>query len=191
MQGEQQKIKKAAQGVGGQVKETAAANVDKTVKKVVEGPVTAKDALGLTDAMVEGIYGQAYRLYNTGKYRDAAQIFRLLLMLNATEVKYAMGLAACFHMLKEYTSAVGAYNMVTVIDPNNPVPFYHLSDCYIKLGDLLSAIVVLDMAIKRSGEKAEFRTIKDRAKMTIEGLKKQMSAESKTQAEGGAQKDAT
>lgn len=179
MQGEQQQIKQAAGAVGGKVKETTAANVDKTVKQVTNSGKTTKDALGLTDAMVEGIYGQAYRLYNTGKYRDACQIFRLLLMINATEVKYAMGFAACFHMLKEYDAAVGAYNMVTVIDPNNPIPFYHISDCYIKLGDPLSAKVALDMAVKRAGEKPEFRTIKDRALMTIEGLKKELAAQGK------------
>lgn len=177
MPGEQQQIKKAAGAVGADVKGTVAKNIDKSVKQATTGGKTAKDVLGLTDAMVEGIYGQAYRLYNTGKFRDASQIFRLLLMLNATEVKYAMGLAACYHMLKEYQTAIGAYTMVSVIDPNNPIPFYHVSDCYIKTGDNLSAIVALDMAIKRCGEKPEFRTIKDRATMTIEGLKKELVKE--------------
>lgn len=176
MQGEQQQMKKAASAVGGEVKSAVAANIDKGVKQATNGK-TAKDVLGLTDAMVEGIYGQAYRLYNTGKFRDASQIFRLLLMLNATEVKYAMGLAACFHMLKEYDGAIGAYNMVSIIDPNNPIPFYHASDCYIKSGDILSAIVALEMTIKRAGDKPEFRTIKDRATMTIEGLKKELGQE--------------
>ena len=40
-----------------------------------------KDALRLNDTLVEGLYGQAYRLYNTGKYDDAIQIFRLLIRL--------------------------------------------------------------------------------------------------------------
>lgn len=188
MQGEQQQIKKAAREVGGSAKEAATGNVDKAVKKVTKEGTMIKDALGLSDVMVEGMYGQAYRLYNTGKYRDASQIFRMLMTINPTEVKFAMGFAACFHMLKEYKGAALAYTIVTTMDPNSPVPFYHASDCYIKLGDLMSAIVALEMAIKRAGDKPEFKTIKDRATMTIEGLKKELNekvnAEKTAKAEG-------
>jgi type III secretion system low calcium response chaperone LcrH/SycD len=181
MQGEQQQIKQAARAVGDKVKETAAGNVDKTVKKATKEGKEVKDILGLTDVMIEGMYGQAYRLYNTGKYRDASQIFRLLLMINATEVKYAMGFAACFHMLKEYKGAAAAYTLVSSMDPESPVPFYHASDCYIKQGDLLSATVALEMAIKRAGNKPEFRAIKDRATMTIQGLRKELGIKEKSE----------
>jgi type III secretion system low calcium response chaperone LcrH/SycD len=181
MQGEQQQIKQAAGQVGGSAKESAAGNVDKAVKQATKGGKSMKDILGLTDVMVEGMYGQAYRLYYTGKYRDASQIFRMLLMISPSEVKYAMGFAACFHMLKEYKGAAAAYSLVSSMDPNSPVPFYHASDCYIKLGDPFSAIVALEMAIKNAGTKPEFRSIKDRASMTIEGLKTELGIKEKTE----------
>lgn len=176
MQGEQQQIKTAAREVGAKVKETTTGNVGKVVQQATKGKKTAKDVLGLTDAMVEGIYGQAYRLYNTGKYKDACQIFRLLLMLNATEVKFAMGLSACFHMMKDYEAAIGAYTLVSTIDANNPLPFYHSSDCYAKIGDPVGAAVSLEMAIKRAGTKPEYRTIRDRAKLTLEALRKEIAS---------------
>ena len=125
--------------------------------------------------MVEGIYGQAYRLYNTGKYKEAAQIFRLLIMINSTEPKYAMGLAACFHLMKDYKSATNTYSLIGIIDPQNPIPFYHSSDCFMQMGDQASALVMLEMAIKRAGEKPEFRTLKDRAILTAESLKKELA----------------
>ena len=172
MKGDQHQIKKATEEIGASVGNAKSKEYQQMLQKAAQGS-TPKDAMGLTDAMVEGIYGQAYRLYNTGKYKDASQLFRLLIMLNTTEPKYAMGLAACFHMLKEYRSAVDTYTIVSMVNPENPVPFFHASDCMIQMGDNASAIIALEMAIKRSGEKPEFRTLKDRALLTIQSLKKE------------------
>jgi type III secretion system low calcium response chaperone LcrH/SycD len=172
MKGEQQQIKNAAEKVGTNIKETKDDTIKAAIQKTTRKGTSPKDALGLTDAMVEGVYGQAYRLYNTGKYKEAVQIFRLLLMINSTEPKYAMGLAACFHMMKDYQSAVNTYSIVGIIDPESPISFYHSSDCFIQMGDPLSALVSLEMAIKRAGDKPEYKTLKDRATLTAESLKK-------------------
>lgn len=174
MKSEQYQLKKAAEDIGANVNATKAGETQSMMKKVVQGATTPKDAMGLSDAMVEGIYGQAYRLYNTGKYRDASQLFRLLIMLNTTEPKYTMGLAACFHMLKEYKAAADVYALVTVIDAKSPIPFYHASDCFIQMGDNPSAIIALQMAAERAGDNPAFKTLKDRALLTIESLQKQM-----------------
>jgi type III secretion system low calcium response chaperone LcrH/SycD len=179
MKGDPQQIKKATEQMGAATKEDKAKNMEAAIRRAGRRGTTPKDALGLTDAMVEGIYGQAYRLYNTGKYRDASQLFRLLIMLNTTEPKYVMGLAACFHMLKEYKTAVASYSMVSVIDPQSPIPYYHSSDCYMQMGDPVSALVALEMAVKRSGDKPEFRALKERAALTIDSLKKDIAKASK------------
>lgn len=175
MQGEQQNIKKAAAAMGASMKSKEESPFKAIIDRVGKEGKTPKDVLGLTDAMIEGIYGQAYRLYNTGKYKDAGRIFRLLLMLNASEPKYAMGFAACFHMAKEYHPAVDAYMLAANLDPGSPIPFFHASDCYIQLKDPISAMVSLQMVVKRSGDKPEYKTIKDRALMSIEGLKKEIA----------------
>ena len=174
MKSDQRQIKKAAEQVGTVLNHDKKGEFQNIAAKAVQQGVMPKDMLGLSDAMIEGIYGQAYRLYNTGKYKDACQLFRLLIMLNSTEPKFAMGLAACFHMLKEYKNAVSSYAMCGVIDPENPIPHYHASDCYIHLKDPVSAIIALEMAIKRAGDKPEYHTIKDRAQLTINSLKQDM-----------------
>lgn len=183
MKGEQHRLTKAAEEIGASIGKEKAPEMQQVASKIVQDGMMPKDMMGLSDAMVEGIYGQAYRLYNTGKYRDASQLFRLLIMLNSTDSKYAMGLAACFHMLKEYKNAVSTYAICGVIDPENPVPHYHASDCYINLQDPSSALIALEMAVKRSGNKPEFQTLKDRAQMTIDALKKE-SAEQTTPSTG-------
>lgn len=174
MKGEQKQIKKGAEQLGAELSKEQIKQLEKVTEKVTQKQFLPKDVMGISDSMVEGIYGQAYRLYNTGKFKDASQLFRLLIMLNTTEPKYTMGLAACFHMLKDYKSAVETYAICGVIDPDNPVPYYHSSDCFIQMKDPISALITLEMAIKRAGSKPEFQTLKDRAIMTLEALKKEV-----------------
>lgn len=183
MKSDQEQLKKAAQQLG-----KAYADQKKTepmVDKVLRGGFTPKDMIGMTDEMVEGIYGQAYRLYNNGKYQDAIQLFRLLVMADSTDPKFIMGLAACFHMMKEYKNAGQIYSLCGMVDPGNPIPHYHASDCFIKLGDLPSAIVELKLTIDYSEGKPEYQTIHDRAKMNLkaveEELHKKMEGASKAQ----------
>lgn len=187
MDGQQQQMKKAAEKIGEalsgeglkDLSDLGDMSVPDSLKQMADDArkkaATAKDALGLSDQMIEGIYGQAYRLYNTGKYKDASQLFKLLIMLDAKEPKYLLGMAACFHMMKEYENALGVYMVCGVADPESPLPHYHSSDCYIQMKDKISAIVALEIAVTRAGEKPEFQMLKDRAKLTIENLKKELT----------------
>lgn len=174
MKREQEQIIQTSGRIGAGLKEEKGKMFHAAAGQVLNKGKTAKETLGLTDAMVEGIYGQAYRLYNTGKYKEAIQIFRLLIMISPVESKYTMGIAACFHMLKQYKDAAKAYMVVGVIDPETPIPFYHLSDCYIQIGDYTSALIALTNAVERSGDKPEFRVLKGRALLSIDGLKKEL-----------------
>lgn len=173
MKGDQkEEVRKAIEKMGLKLDGEQGKEMDQLSKTAITERLLPKNAMGLSDAMVEGLYSQAYRLYNTGKYKDASQLFRLLIMIDSTEAKYTMGLAACFHMLKEYESAVSTYALCALIDPDSPIPFYHSSDCYIQMKDLVSAIIALEMAVKRAAGKPEFQSLQDRALMTIESLKK-------------------
>jgi len=143
------------------------------VKGVFQQGLAPKDALGLTDAQMEGIYGQAYRLFNNGRYSEAKGLFRILIMLNAMEPKYTMGLAACLHMEKKYDLAIPMYFMSSQADPKNPIPLYHASDCFIQQKEPKGAMWLLEQVIELCADREEFSVIKDRAKMTLESLKKE------------------
>lgn len=171
MAGEEQ-MSKIAQDLGTRIQKETEGAAGEVAKKLSTSGMMPKELLGLNDSMIEGIYGQAYRLYNTGKYREAGQLFRLLVMLSSTEAKYVMGLAACLHMIKDFKGAVEAYMLCSVIDHESPIPHYHASDCYLQMKDRMSAIISLELATRCCGDKPEFKTLKDRAQMTIASLKK-------------------
>lgn len=189
MEGQQQQIKKGVEGLGKQmsgVKEdlqnidteklnSFSADIKKIANEYTKESTSTREAMGLTDAMVEGIYGQAYRLYNTGKYKEAVQLFKLLVMLDVKQPKYMLGLAASYHMLKEFKNALEVYTLCGIVDPESPIPHYHSSDCYIQMKDNISAIVVLEIAVARANDKPVYQTLKDRALLTIENLKKEFT----------------
>lgn len=173
MKSESYQIKKAVGALGEEIGEEKSSDLRKIAAKAITQGMMPKDVIGLSDTMIEGIYGQAYRLYNTGMYKDAGQLFRLLILLNSSEPKYVMGLAACFHMMKEYQSAVSTYAMCGIIDPENPLPHYHASDCYLHMKDSISALIALEMSVRRAKNKPEYQTIRDRAMLTINTLRQE------------------
>jgi type III secretion system low calcium response chaperone LcrH/SycD len=177
MKGERHEIEKATEALASKNATTASTPslIEGLADKLMGKGGAPKEAFGLSDQAIEGIYGQAYRLYNTGKYKDASQLFRLLITLNPTEPKYTLGLAACFHMMKEYSTAAEVYTIGGVLDPQSPIPHYHASDCYLQMDDKISAIIALEMAVKRAGERAEFQQLKDRALLTIKSLKEALT----------------
>lgn len=142
----------------------------KVTKNVMQDGMAPKDACGMGDNTAEAMYAQAYQLYNNGKYGEARHIFAMLTVLNPLEPKYLLGQAASSHMLKDLEHAAELYLRFTIISPQDPVPFYHAADCYIQLQELDCAIIALNMVLKKAGDKPEYSSLKDRAKMMLGSL---------------------
>lgn len=147
------------------------------MSKTVLSGIRPKTALRLSDEVMEGIYGYAYNLYNRGLYSEAANIFRLLMMLDYSENKYMMGLGACLHMLKEYENAIGVYTMVSLMGDQNPLPHYHCADCYLKLDDATDASFELKMAVEKAGDRKKYKVLVERCQLMMESLKDQVAVE--------------
>lgn len=158
--------------------ENAAASkaFDELTSKMLKEGQTPQKTMGLSQNIMESMYAQAYRLYHTGKYFEATHLFRILIMMNAMEPKYLLGLAACFHMLKEYENAIQTYSLCSTLEPESPIPHYHSSDCFIQMNNHFSAMISLEMTITRCGDKPEYSKIKERALMGLESLKQQVSS---------------
>lgn len=143
--------------------------------KMLQQSMSPKDAMGITGEMLEGIYSFGYRLYNNGKYNEAAPVFRLLVLLDPGQAKYLMGLAACFHMCKEYRNAATTYSLCSLIDLEDPLPYYHASDCYLQLGEQDMALKCLEISIMKMENRSEYAVLQERAKLNFEALKEGLS----------------
>lgn len=151
------------------------------LSQAINNGVMPKNALHINDETMEAMYGQAYNLYNQGKYKDASYIFRLLMLLDYVTPKYILGLAASLHKMKDYKNAANVYLLCGTLDAHNPLPHYHAADCYIQLGIPAIAAFSLGMAIEIAGDQPQFSVIKERAKLMQHTLMQEMNKTSSAQ----------
>lgn len=164
-------------------KETKEA-MEKFADHVFHHGMIPKDALGLSDVDIERLYAEAYHHFNSGKYKDALIIFNALVALNLTEPKYLFGIAACEQMLGNFKVAADTYMGTAMLDPENPIPFFHASDCWMQINDLHAALVCLRMTVRRSGDNSAYSVIKDRCLMTIATLEKEIKSHQENASKG-------
>jgi type III secretion system low calcium response chaperone LcrH/SycD len=123
----------------------------------------------------EECYQKACNLYKTGRYNEALPYLHMLNIGNAKEPRYMMAIAACFHMLKNFQEAAQYYILCGFLSEENPIPFYHLADCYNKLGKPVPALVALNMAHKRCID-VKYSSLKDRIVLMMDQLDKELTA---------------
>ncbi len=145
------------------------------VDSLLQKNILNKKSLGIDKNSEKQFYAKAYQLYQSGKYREAQNLFVTLTVFNQGEPSYMMGLGACVYMLKEYDQAARIYIKCGLIDPSNPMPYYYASNCYWKKNDAPSALVALCMFIKKAGNKPEFKALKERAILTVKDALKEKS----------------
>jgi len=139
-------------------------------QNIIQHGMSPKEALGITNTRTEALYAEGYKLYNAGHLKRALPFFELLNMIDNKEPRFLFGYAACQQGLKHYKEAVAAYVTLAHIDIASPFPLFHAADCLMHEGDALSSLIVLDMAIARAGDNANYATLKERALLIKEGL---------------------
>lgn len=141
------------------------------LKKVFFEGALPREAIGISDDIMNLLYNQAYTLYNLGQYKEANQIFYFLTTMEPTASNYHMGLAATHHKMGEYDSAAKAYFAVATLDVLSPVPFYHLADIYLHTEEPKAAYAVLKTAITRCGDDSTYSKLKGRCYAMMEKIK--------------------
>lgn len=152
--------------------------------------VLPKDAMELGQEMVDTFYGMAYRSFKSGKLDDGIALFKWLMFLDPIEPKYPLGLAACYHMKKNYNEAIKNYMVAAYIDQSSPIPYFHISDCFIELKKPGAAIIALANLIERAGDDKQYEMIVERAKMSLKSLQNEIEETEKKKEETKEQKKA-
>lgn len=96
---------------------------------------TLQETLRLPPQEMDRLYKEAYRAYQAEDYEASSTLFRRLVLLNPFDPSYWMGLAASLQLLSSFEEALRAYALVALLDPENPSPHLHASECYHDLGD--------------------------------------------------------
>jgi len=104
-----------------------------------------KDNLNSQKALA-ALYTMGYQLYENGKYQKAADVFRVLTVLDQSERKYWLGLGASFHMQKEYDRALQSYGYAALLNENDPYAHFHAAECFLSQGKKENGYHVLEVA---------------------------------------------
>lgn len=124
------------------------------------------------DVMAE-FYRAAYQLFQKQQYKEAADAFFFLTNLNSYIPAYWLGLGMSEHLNHEHASALIAYGMASLTDPENPTPHYHAAACYKEIHDFENALASYDLAIAVADDHEIFSQIKQQAEIGKAQLLKQ------------------
>lgn len=139
-----------------------------------------KDAMGMSPQTMESFYFLGYQMFERQKYPHALHVFKILTQLDPTEYKYFYGMATTMQELKDYPGAIQNYMMAATLNPetHDPVPHYHLADCYVKVGDTFSALISLGMCMESCQDgNEEHQVIKERAKVLYDAYTQKLHEE--------------
>lgn len=119
-----------------------------------------------TETILE-IYHQAYHLYRDQDYAKAANLFRVLTVVNPLEAKYWKALGACSHMLQDYEHAIRCYICTQALYKDQPDPYLyvHAADCYFSIGQIEQGLMALEGAQHRAEEQQDEKILRHVALM--------------------------
>ncbi len=98
-----------------------------------------KDIRKLSDKTMEAVYATAYRFYMAHNIAKATELFRFLCIYDHLNLKYVLGLAACYQLSRKYDHAIELYSRASLLDAEDPRPPFHAAKCYLSLGQLTKA----------------------------------------------------
>lgn len=157
--------------LGDKVPDDTRAFFEEAVIKVKQDHLQLKDALQFTPFMMEEIYRYGYNFYKAGKYQDALSAFIFLRLLDITDVRYTFGIAACYQYMKDYKNAAANYMLCNYMDPFNPLPCFHLYDCFMKTDHTISALRALEEALILAERNPKYDVLKGKILMELDFLK--------------------
>ena len=118
--------------------------------------------LRANDAKLEEFYMIGYNNYKAGRFKEAAPFFHILIYARPKEAKFMMAIAACYHMMKDYQQATGWYTLTTFLDPKDPRPYYHIADCWLKVGEPMAAFLALETGMDVAAKSEKYNSLRDR-----------------------------
>lgn len=152
--------------------ETFTPTIQEAFKKIQSQGLSPCEAMGISKEVVEKIYGQGYFFFQSGKFKDALSIFNVLTQLvGGADPRFTFAIAACHHHMKNYIDAGGYYMLYDVLNPGNPLAYYHLYDCFKNSGNPTLAIGALENALKLTLDNPKYKKLQTEIEIDLKNLK--------------------
>jgi len=116
--------------------------------------LTLKDVSGISSEMMDALYKIAYDYYHLGNLNEAEHLFRFLCTYDFYNPEYAMGLAAVYHLKKNYSKAIDLYALSYLLSTDDYRPMFHAGQCNVMLRRSDYARKCFDLVIKNCHDPA-------------------------------------
>lgn len=126
-----------------------------------------KEAMGLSNHLLESIYTHAIESYYAGVKDKALLYLRVLTLIDPTNPKYSLALGMVLQLTKAFQQAVFAYALSTAQDPTNPIPWFHMGDCYHELNVEEKTIFSLKKAIELGKDHPKYQKLVNQSQLLL------------------------
>jgi type III secretion system low calcium response chaperone LcrH/SycD len=144
------------------------------LKKELNSGKSAQEIMGFSDKAMAKFYKAARYLFDNGRFAGSADAFLFLATLNPYNYEYWLGLGMSLQRCNEFESAIDAYELAAICQPDTPVPYFYLAKCFFAIHDRVNADKALDLALEYAGDIDEYAELKRQAKQAKALLSKDM-----------------
>ncbi|QLH36286.1 MAG: hypothetical protein HWD61_09225 [Parachlamydiaceae bacterium] len=135
---------------------------EKAMIDIFEKGILPAEALGFSEEFLNHVYRYAYNLYQQNKIEEASQLFRWLKAMVPAYPKFTIALIQCFIQQKNWLAAVANLMELAYQDLEDPMPFVKMSECLMEAEDYGGALITMEKAIERAGNKQQYAQEKER-----------------------------
>lgn len=100
----------------------------------------------MTEEDVQTFYSHGSAQYGSGRWNEAAEIFRVLCTHRPYESKFWFGLGATLQMATHYREALQSWAMAALLNDKDPFAHFHAAECYFSLNEPIEGKKALEAA---------------------------------------------
>ena len=113
--------------------------------------------------------GTAYAMQ--GRYKQAQQVFTLLIVHDMSNPHYHLALGASFQGQNRFSEAIMAYGMAWAQEPGDELPLFFMGEALVQQGKESDARVVLHLFLRKSEERCRYGEQRTRARRLLMGAR--------------------
>ena len=106
-----------------------------------------QELLGLEWAFMDRAYHIGCQLLHDKRYEEAESVYFFLRFLNPMVFEYWLGMGTAEQAQNKLENAVNTYSMSLALDPENPLIFFQIANCYYQVDEFASCLQALDYCI--------------------------------------------
>ncbi len=144
--------------------------IDQVCQQIMGEYKTLAEINNISSEELEEIYRRGLEDYQQSHLEQAMASFGYLVLHQPWDRRFHLAFASTLHWAGDYQRALTFYSYALAMDACDPASSFRMAQCLVSLGDENSAIEALQLAIKQSYSKPEYRETGELAQSLLDQL---------------------